>query len=335
MVARFYRSLLLSLFALLVVSRACGQELSFMAGGMTARNAELSSYTWQVDYRQNFSRYVAGSIALINEGHILGHHRDGTTFELWGRLPLLKDRVALSLGAGAYYFYDTQPLADGDTGNIHGIAPIYSFSATAYLGNRWFLKATINRINPTTDIKTNTAAAGLGFWFGRERKPTRGKLGDGPEQYAYVTPNELTVFAGESIVNTLVSETDFAYAAEYRRGILPHLDWTASAVYEGDPRIVRRRGIATQLWAVNTFFHERVSVGAGLGPYFFVDTRQPDLRGKVSNATAAPLVSFSAATMLSEHWLVRVVFDRVTTHYNRDSDILLVGAGYRWGRKAH
>jgi hypothetical protein len=35
---------------------------------------------------------------------------------------------------------------------------------------------------------------------------------------------------------------------------------------------------------------------------------------------------------LSERWVLRTVFDRVTTSYNRDSDILLVGLGYRWGR---
>jgi hypothetical protein len=35
---------------------------------------------------------------------------------------------------------------------------------------------------------------------------------------------------------------------------------------------------------------------------------------------------------LSEHWIIRAVFDRVTSSYNRDSDIFLVGLGYRWAR---
>lgn len=33
---------------------------------------------------------------------------------------------------------------------------------------------------------------------------------------------------------------------------------------------------------------------------------------------------------LTEHWIGRFVFDRVTSNYNRDSDIFLVGLGYSW-----
>ena len=63
----------------------------------------------------------------------LAHHRDGTAFEVWGVLPMFNDHVSLSLGAGAYYYYDTQPLPGGTTANVHGTAPIYSLAATTYL----------------------------------------------------------------------------------------------------------------------------------------------------------------------------------------------------------
>lgn len=310
------------------------QELSVTGGGMTTGGTSLQTYTWQVDYRQNFNRGLAGSVAYINEGHVEGHHRDGTAFQLWGRLPLFRDRIAFAVGAGAYYYYDTQPLAGGapgDTANIHGAAPILSLTATAYLGNRWFVRSTINRISPSGDLRTTTASVGLGYWFGRGLKPTKGRMGDAPDLDDYVTPNEITVFGGQSVVNTFLSQSALAYAAEYRRGLVPHIDWTASAIYEGDPEIIRRTGLATQLWAVNTFFHERISVGAGLGPYFYVDRKNPrpgfmDIPGAV-----APLVSLTVATKISEHWMVRLMFDRVTSNNNRDSDIFLLGMGYRWG----
>ena len=32
----------------------------------------------------------------------------------------------------------------------------------------------------------------------------------------------------------------------------------------------------------------------------------------------------------SDQWLARVVWDRVVTNYNRDSDVFLLGVGYRW-----
>lgn len=318
--------LLLSMF-----SRLAAQELTFLGGGMSTRDLQLSSYTYQVDYRQNFTRFLAGSVAYINEGHIVGHHRDGTAAELWARLPLFNDRIALALGAGGYYFYDTQPLPNGDTANVHGGAVIYSGSVTIHLSGRWFVRAQANRISPTRQVKTNTAALGLGFWFGREKRPTKGKLGDAPDEYRHVTEPELTLFGGQSVVNTFLSQSALAYAAEYRQGLMPHVDWTVSAIYEGDPEIVRRNGLAAQAWLVNTFFDERFSVGIGLGPYVYLDRKNPRSGGIANPAAAAPLLSLSMATRVSDHWIIRLMLDRVTTSYNRDADIFLAGLGYRWG----
>ena len=299
---------------------------------MPESQSERSSYTWQVDYRQDLYRYFATSIAYINEGHLREHHRDGTAWEAWGRLPLFEDRFAISLGLGAYYFYDTQPLAGGDTANVHGTAPIYSLSATGYLSDRWFYRINFNRISPANQIKVNTVTAGAGFWFGQEKKPTPGKLGDASNEESYLTENELTIFVGQSVVNTFASPTARAYAGEYRRGIFPHIDWTASAIYEGDPKIVRRSGAATQLWVVNTFFDHRIAVGAGLGPYLFLDHKHPVDAGRRNPAAVAPLVSLTASVRLNEYCILRIVFDRVTSSYNRDADIFLLGLGCRWPR---
>lgn len=323
----------LALSALLLLCSAASlsaQELTFLGGVMKTSNFEQSSYTWQVDYRQNFYRNLAGSIAYINEGHVPGHHRDGTAWQIWGRLPLFEDRIAISLGLGAYYFFDTQPLPGGDTANIHGTAPIYSLSATGYLSNRWFYRFQVNQISPAKEMKVTTAALGAGFWFGREKKPTPGKLGDAPDERGYITENELTFFTGQSVVNTFFSEQARAYAVEYRRGIMRHIDWTVSGIYEGDPEIIRRNGVATQLWAVNTFFDDRIAVGGGLGPYVYLDHKHPANAGKKNPAAIAPLASLTFSVRLSEHWIMRLVFDRVTSSYNRDADIFLLGFGYRW-----
>jgi hypothetical protein len=308
------------------------QELTFLGGLLPETSTERSSYTWQVDYRQDFYRNFAGSIAYINEGHLRRHHRDGTAFEAWGRLPLLQDRFAIALGLGGYYFYDTQPLPGGDTANIHGTSPIYSLSVTAYLSGRWYYRLMFNRITPAHQINVNTMTVGAGFWFGQDKKPTPGKLGDAPNEEAFVTGNELTVFGGQSIVNTFLNQKSLAYAGEYRRGVFPHVDWTGSAIYEGDPKIVRRSGLASQLWAVNTFFNDRITVSAGLGPYIFLDRKHPANAGSKNPASIAPLASLTFSVRLSEHWVIRTVFDRVTSNYNRDSDIFLVGLGYRWPR---
>ena len=308
------------------------QEVTFLGGVLSDTNLDRASVTWQVDYRQDFYRNIAGSIAYINEGHLPGHHRDGTAWEAWGRLPFAQNRFSISVGAGIYYFYDTQLLPNGDTADIHGTAPIFSLSATGYLSDRWFYQVRINRISPANQNKVTTLTAGAGFWFGRSDKPTPGKLGDAPNEQAYVTENELTVFGGQSVVNTFLSQKARAYAGEYRRGVFPHVDWTASAIYEGDPEIIRRSGVATQLWFVNTFFNDRIAFGGGLGPYVYLDHKHPASAGKKNPAAVAPLASLTCSVRLSEHWIVRAVFDRVTSNYNRDSDIFLLGFGYRWSR---
>jgi len=327
---------ILALVALLLAIGSCplpAQELSVLGGGTSARDVRFSSYGYQIDYRQDFTRYLAASFAYINEGHIPGHHRDGDAFEAWFRLPLFKGQLALSAGAGAYFYYDTQP-GPGGSLDVHGTAPIYSLSANLTLSHRWFLKGIVNRISPHGDVKTNTTAVGLGYWFGRERKPTKGKLGDAPAEDSFVTPNELTVFGGQSIVNTLFSQHAWAGAIEYRRGLLSHIDGTVTAITEGDPKITRRDGVAAQVWAVNTFFHDKICVGAGVGPYFYIDRRHPQPHTLANPAAVAPLVSVTVATKLADHWLARVTFNRVTSSYNRDADILLAGIGYSWGDRS-
>ncbi len=308
------------------------QELTFLGGLLPKSDTERSSYTWQVDYRQDFYRNFAASIAYINEGHLRAHHRDGTAWEAWGCLPLFQDRLTLSAGLGAYYYFDTQPLPGGDTADVHGAALITSLAATGYLSNRWFYRVMYNHISPTHDIKVSTVTVGAGFWFGRDKKPTPGKLGDAPDEYKYVTDNELTLFGGQSVVNTFFSQKARAFAGEYRRGIIPHLDWTGTLIYEGDPQIIRRSGVATQLWAVNTFFNDRIAVGAGVGPYFYLDHKHPTTLAQKIPGAIAPLASLTVSTRLSEHWIVRLVFDRVMSNYNRDADIFLLGFGYRWPR---
>jgi hypothetical protein len=245
-------------------------------------------------------------------------------------LPFANDHFAITAGVGPYFYYDTRPLPNGETENVHGTAPIYTLTGTAYFSSRWYLTVLFNRVK-AQDLRTTTGALGVGFWFGQDVRPKKGELGDNPDVYHYVTDPEITVFIGQSIVNTFLSESARAYGAEYRQGIFPHIDATATMIHEGDPEIVRRNGLAFQVWGVNTFHNERVSVGVGIGPYIYIDQKHPQPGRFGSSAALAPLVSFTVATRMSEHWVARLVFNRVTTSYNRDADVIFLGLGYRFG----
>lgn len=313
------------------------QELTVLGGTTTQESLKNSSYNWQIDYRQDFYENFASSIAYINEGHMPGHYRDGTAWEAWGNLPLLNDRIAVSVGAGVYYYYDTQTTSGAASADIHGTAPIFSATITGYLSDRVFYRVMLNRISPSHDTKSTTAAVGVGYWFGPNRRPlgSQPSKDDTPES-TYVTEPQLALFGGQSVVNTFLSQKALAGAVEYRQGLLPHLDGTASFIYEGDPKIARRSGVAMQLWPVNTFLDESTSVGIGVGPYIFIDRNHPVNTGQTVNvgrknpAAIAPLVSLTIARKFSDHWIARIIWDRVTSNYNRDSDIFLVGLGYCW-----
>jgi hypothetical protein len=323
----------LKLAALVVALAGLGlraQELSVLGGTATSGTFDKSATAWEADYRQDLYKYFDASIAYINEGHFPGHLRDGTAWEGWTNLPFWNDHVALSFGAGIYYYYDTQALAGGGSADIHGTAPILSFSATGYLSDRWFYRFMANRIEPASDMRDTTLLVGVGYWFGPNRRPEGTKPNAGAPEPEYVTEPQLTLFGGQSIVNTFFSDKAWAGALEYRQGILPHLDGTSTYIYEGDPKTTRRSGVAFQAWPVNTFFDDRTSVGIGLGPYIFIDRKHPVTTGRTNPAAIAPMVSLTIERRLSDTIVTRFVWDRVTTSYNRDSDIFLFGLGYSW-----
>jgi len=326
------RSLAISLSALLLSASVPlrAQELSVLGGSTTSGVFNKSTYGWEIDYRQDLYKYFDASVSYINEGHFPEHRRDGTGWEGWVNIPFWNDHLALSAGAGIYYYYDSQLLDGVDSVDVHGTAPIFSFAATGYLSDRWFYRVMVNRIMPSNDIKDTTVLVGVGYWFGPHRRPEGSNPNSGTPDPEYVTEPQFTVFGGQTIVNTFYSTKAWAGAAEYRQGLLPHLDGTASYIYEGDPKSERRSGAALQLWPVNTFLDKDTSVGVGVGPYIFVDRRHPMANTRESPAAIAPLLSLTIARRLSQNLLARVVWDRVTSSYNRDADIFLFGLGYSW-----
>jgi hypothetical protein len=42
------------------------------------------------------------------------------------------------------------------------------------------------------------------------------------------------------------------------------------------------------------------------------------------------MVSASANYRFTNHWSIRAIWNRLITNYDRDSDIILVGPGYRF-----
>ena len=306
-----------------------GQELSFLAGGMKPTAGDDSSYAWQIEYLHELGEHSAAALSYLNEGHVTDHHRDGIALQLWGGTHLYDRRLALAVGVGPYFYFDTNGnVADGTFQNEHDWKGMASLSATWHLENRLLLQFRTNWVVIGSNYNSVSAVAGIGYQMDSTAVP--GPVADVPPPVKMTTGRELTLFAGETIVNSFESESSIATSIEYRHGLFRHVDWTVAWLYEGNNRLIRRNGLTTQLWAVREFLDDRLAIGVGGGAYFSLDHYSDLLQGTVKNRTVSGIVSLTGSYRFLPEWDVRTTWNRVVTNYSRDTDVLLGGIGYRF-----
>ncbi|MDR5751940.1 MULTISPECIES: hypothetical protein [unclassified Caballeronia] len=305
------------------------QEISLLGG--VSRGIGEHTYSWAASYEEGLGEYFAASFTWINEGHVTGHHRDGQVIQGWARLPLANRRIVLSAGIGPYRYFDTSTEQDGASySNVHGWGIVYSLRAQYYFANRWIAQLQLNRIQ--VQHGPNTSAALIGVAYQLDAPSVPGPRDWAPGRSTRVTGNEVTAFLGQTIVNSNESQTSFAAALEYRRGLMKYLDWTVGYLHEGNADLVRRDGLTTQLWATRAFFDDRLTLGLGAGVYFAVKQRSnTDVTGdNDTDDRFAGIVSMSASYRLGQRWTTRVTWNRIVTRYNRDTDVIVAGVGYRF-----
>jgi hypothetical protein len=308
---------------------ATAQELSLLAGHTRVTEVEEESYAWTLQYLQALNEHFAVSFSWLNEGHLDNHHRDGQTVQIWARAPVLDPRLSLSAGFGPYTWFDTARASEGASyGNDHGWGAVFSLGATWYSANRWFYQLRAQRIITDQNFDGTSFLAGVGYQLEPPASP--GPVTKPVEIVDRVTANEITVYLGNSIANSFNSELGLAKAIEYRRGIARQVDWTVAWLHEGDAQLVRRNGVMTQVWLVRDFMEKRVALGVGGGLYYAVDKYRELQPGEESDDTLSGVVTATASYRFKGHWLTRVSWNRIVTNYSRDSDVILIGIGYRF-----
>ena len=121
-----------------------------------------------------------------------------------------------------------------------------------------------------------------------------------------------------------------AMGLEYRRGIARYVDWTIGWLHEGDNRLVRRDGLTTQLWAVKAFFEDRFAIGVGGGVYIVLDRYRHLLENRKGGQALSGLVTLTGSYRFHPRWDLRTSWNRIVTDYNRDTDVILGGVGFRF-----
>lgn len=304
---------------------AGAQELTVSAGATRTDEPSSTSYGWAIAYAHELSPHFFASLSYQNEGHVPGHHRDGHAAQLWARAPLGRS-LSIAGGIGPYRYFDTTAAEGSATySDAHGWGVI---SSVALLWepsqSPWFYQLRVDRISTGDSLDSTAIMAGMGY---RLPQDSRTYWRDLEANGTRVPVNEVALLLGQTIVNSFESETSrLAATIEYRRVFGPYLRGTLAWIDEGDARLVRRHGIVAQLWLEPTFDRARYTLGAGLGTYIAVDDEREDKGGSF----ASGIVTLTASYHLGQRWVARFSWNRIVSKYDRDSDIILLGVGYRF-----
>ena len=323
--------LLALLLALFLPATAFPQELSWSYGSTRAEGGQGDAGAWQLDFRYRFPRILSVSGSYLNEGHLPGHKRDGLAAQLWAGYPLFRRKVMVDFGAGPYRFSDTQPRAGGGYADVEGWGLLYSVSGTYFLRSPWYFRLAANGIRPSQDLRTHTYTLGVGYrlWKGDGESCPLPPEAPCPSS-SKSTGDEATAFLGQSVVNSLEDQKGVAAAVELRKGLIDHVDATVSWLHEGDRDVIRRNGVAGELWLVDDWYDRRLALGVGGGVYAFLDKRNPSPQRGRNPGDLAGILSLTAGWRFGENWITRFEWHRVVSHNNRDTDVFLGGIGYRW-----
>ncbi|MHB8770077.1 MAG: hypothetical protein ACYC7J_03690 [Syntrophales bacterium] len=316
----------LLLLLMLMASPALAQEL-FVNGGVI-RNSQLrdTEGQWSVMYRQAYGAHGAFSLSYLNEAHRTNNHRDSLSAQIWGRTALRDLPLWLALGIGPSVYFDTRLNPDSATyRNVHGLGILSSATATWHELSPWLLQVRIDYATNRATYDTLSVTAGIGYLLAAS--PLPGSMTQ-PARGEHATDNEITLYLGPRVLNSDDSEHSFAGGLEYRRSLGTYLAWTIAFLHEGDTRPLSRYGIATQLWAVQSFFDGRLELGIGAGPYAARD-RNGDGEGQATTTIAGD-VSLTAAYRVHPRLALRATWSRIVTDYSRDTDLFLGGVAYRF-----
>lgn len=311
-----------SLLALLFAAHgACAQDASLLAGTLDSQKVNDRSFAVQLGFSQRMGDTTAISAEYLNEGHPEDHHRDGLALQGWLHTPIPERGASFAVGIGPYYYFDTTTGkgAFEDYQNDHGWGVLGSVSAKWHLAKRSYIEARFNHVQAKGAGHSNSILIGMGYELqnvpDRERQRTE-RAGD----------SLLMVLGGQAIVNSFDSERSKAYAIEYRDTVTQNMEWSVSAMNEGQVGQSERRGVTAQVWLLRPFT-DRTVLEIGGGGYLMRDRADRDTVAVSSNTKLVPIASIGMRYRVTRDWRAQLSWSRVITNYHRDSDVLLLGVG--------
>lgn len=316
------RYLYTTLALLAASSVAQAQDASLLAGAMRAdTDAGNRSFAVNVGYTQHLNRYLSLSADYLNEGHPKLHHRDGLGAQVWAHTPVPERGWSFGAGFGPYYYFDTTT-GNGslaDYRNDHGWGQLMSVNAIYHLGSRAYVEARLSHTHGITSHDSSMLMVGMGYELGSVPRAIRLENADRGD-------NLVMLLAGRAIVNSFKSETSTSTGLEYRRTFTPNVEGSVILMNEGRVDAAERKGVSAQVWLLRPFT-ERTVLEMGFGAYALRDQLdRTDARAERENHVA-PIASIGMRYRINDTWRAQLTWNRVITHYERDSDVFMLGAG--------
>jgi hypothetical protein len=298
---------------------AAAQELGLGAGATRVHDPDDTSYAWFLSYRHALAAHWSAMFTYRNEGHIPSHHRDGHAVQVWYSSNDANG-FALRAGLGPYRYFDTA-VAENPTGfeNAHGWGALYSVAMSWKPAGRWTWELRADRIHARDSFDSTQLTLGASYRL----SPDAVHSGDGAMARPGERRYELDLMAGQTILNSFESENAIARLVELRMALAPSLRATVGVLDEGHSGLLDRNGVIAQLWLEPGFSDDRFTLGVGAGPYFGGDR---DHAGRRVHALIGTTFSWHFAPA----WSARITWNRVASSYDRDSDIVTAGIGYRF-----
>lgn len=136
---------------------------------------------------------------------------------------------------------------------------------------------------------------------------------------------------GVRSLGTDTNDTSYSWQLEYQKDLLEHLAVSLSYLNEGHVPNHHRDGTGLQLWARTDALERRLSLSAGIGPYYFYDTTNSSVTdGSFRNDHGfGGILSFAATWRNETPWLFQVRTNWVNTFDSMDTVSALVGIGYQ------
>lgn len=302
------------------------EEISLLAGVTDAQGSE--SYSWGMEYRQRLLTHLDASLGYLNEGHLPEHHRDGGVMQLWADTGLWHDRLALSVGAGPYVYFDTRYYINFQGyQNQHGVGLILSTRLNYSFPRGWFALLDVNQV-VSANPATRTVMLGVGYRLDSLIQGLdRSQQGDHTVAVADVA-NEIGLFAGQTTLNNLSSNKSTDFGIEYRRRATRNLELSVGLLDEGAGAGDRHAGMMGEAWVVKDFFSRQLTAGLGIGPYAAFSTYHTS-DGR-TGASVVGLASMTLSWRFTRSAALRFSWHRGFTGDDQDRDILTAGVGWRF-----